>query len=87
MLDLLSHSGSRSQGFSGRSLAIPTAIAVIPIKTQYTKVPLAILGCWLENANKDVAPAGPIARARDAAVCATPFVAPRVEEDLAEALT
>jgi hypothetical protein len=79
MFELLSHSGSRSQGFSGRSLAIPAAIAVIPIRTQYTKVPLAISGCWLENANKDVAPAGPTARARDAAVCAIPFVAPRVE--------
>ncbi|CAG8684962.1 282_t:CDS:2, partial [Acaulospora colombiana] len=49
--------------------------------------PPSRFGFWIDRAKRDVALAGPTARAMDAAVCAIPFVAPSVDGDGAEAWT
>jgi hypothetical protein len=55
------------------------------IKTTYTAFPLRTL-CSFENANSEVAKAGPTARATDAEVWPRPLIAPRTFLDGAEAV-
>ena len=75
---MVTHSISLGHGTAGNSVAANVPPTETMQRTTYTSVPPSRL-CSTDRANRDVAPAGPIARMMDAMVCARPVVAPSAE--------